>query len=97
MFPVGLSPLPLRRHSAAIAMTSSNWITEVDPPRGFPETPPPKLATSPKPHPGVSKESHVLLIEQRLDSYWRQPWFLVWPFEATINTASVEYSLNLNR
>ena len=28
------------RHSAAIAVTSPNWITEVTLPRGFPETPP---------------------------------------------------------
>ena len=57
-----------------------------------------QLAAPSKPNPDISLASQVLLAEQHLDSHWRYlPWFLLWIFEATISTASVDCLLNLNR
>ena len=82
---VELSPLPVYRHSTAVAMMSSNWIAEVAPPRGFPETCLPQLIAPPKPHPGVFSGSQVRLAETHTGG-GSCPQFLVWSFEATIST-----------
>ena len=66
------SPLSVCGLSAATAETSSNWIKEVAPPRGFSKTLPLQLTAPPKPHTGVSSAKWVPLAEQCLDSRWWQ-------------------------